>query len=35
MSDNQKIREEVQTLTDRLETGMQDLYSSDKYAAYL
>ena len=35
MADNQKIREEVQALTDRLETGMQDLYSSDKYAAYL
>ena len=35
MADNQKIREEVQALTDRLETGIQDLYSSDKYAAYL
>jgi len=35
MADNQKIREEVQALTTQLETGIQDLYSSDKYAAYL
>lgn len=35
MADNQKIREEVQSLTTQLETGIQDLYNSDKYAAYL
>jgi len=33
MADNQKFCEEVQALTDRLESGMQDLYSIDKYAA--
>ena len=35
MADNQKIREEVQSLTDRLESGVQELYYSDKYIAYL
>ena len=35
MADNNKIREEVQALTERLETGIQDLYASEKYAAYL
>lgn len=35
MADNNKIREEVKALTERLETGIQDLYSSDRYAAYL
>ena len=35
MADNSKIREEVQALTERLETGIQDLYASNKYAAYL
>lgn len=35
MADNNKIREEVKTLTQRLETGIQDLYTSEKYAAYL
>ena len=35
MADNNKIREEVKALTERLETGIQDLYTSDKYMAYL
>lgn len=35
MADNNKIREEVNALTERLETGIQDLYTSDKYRAYL
>ena len=35
MADNQKIREKVQVLAERLEISIQDLYSSDKYAAYL
>ena len=35
MADNAKIREEVQALTTQLEAGIQDLYSSEKYAAYL
>jgi hypothetical protein len=35
MADATKIREEVNALTERLETGIQDLYSSDKYRAYL
>jgi antirestriction protein ArdC len=32
---NEEIREEVNDLTQRLESGIQDLYASDKYAAYL
>ena len=35
MADNQKIREEVQSMTEKLEAGIMDLYTSDKYAAYL
>jgi len=35
MADYNNLREEIKTLTERLETGIQDLFSSEKYRAYL